>query len=202
MRPRNPQSAATDNGNRRLGVWHGALIILLVIFIGRLFYLQVIRHDYYQKQALSDQLKEYAISPERGVIKAQENGSLVPLVLNQRLYTLYADPVFIKNASEESEKVAKVIGGNATDYAKEMKTQNTRYVIMAKRLSPDQQTKITDLKLAGVGTQGQDYRTYPQGSLASQLLGFVDNDGVGRYGLEQAMNKQLSGTPGLLKAIT
>src|SRR5581483_10240898 len=56
--------------------------------------------------------------------------------------------------------------------------------------------------LPGVGTQAIDYRTYPQGSLASQLLGFVDNDGVGRYGLEQALNKSLSGTPRRLKAIT
>ena len=57
-------------------------------------------------------------------------------------------------------------------------------------------------KFAGLYSEEQDYRTYPQGSLASQLLGFVSDTGKGQYGIEQALNKQLTGTPGQLKAIT
>src|SRR5262249_25751930 len=57
-------------------------------------------------------------------------------------------------------------------------------------------------KLPGIGLQAQDFRIYPQDSLASQLLGFVNDSGQGTYGIEQAMNKQLVGTPGQLKAIT
>jgi cell division protein FtsI/penicillin-binding protein 2 len=34
------------------------------------------------------------------------------------------------------------------------------------------------------------------------VLGFVDNSGTGRYGLEQQFNSRLAGTPGMLKAIT
>lgn len=58
------------------------------------------------------------------------------------------------------------------------------------------------LKYPGLGTEEQQYRTYPQGQLASQLLGFVNADSIGKYGVEQALNGQLSGTPGELKAIT
>ncbi|MBX4197403.1 penicillin-binding protein 2, partial [Candidatus Saccharibacteria bacterium] len=87
-------------------------------------------------------------------------------------------------------------------YADLMKAKNSRYVILAKRLSESQKSQITSLKLSGVGLQALDYRTYPQGSLAAQLLGFVNNDGLGTYGLEQKFNQDLSGTPGMLKAIT
>ena len=83
-----------------------------------------------------------------------------------------------------------------------MKTSGTEYVVLARKLQPSEENKINKLALAGVGTQPQNYRIYPDGSLASQLLGFVDNNNNGQYGIEQALNSQLSGTPGQVKAIT
>ncbi|HLG90852.1 MAG TPA: penicillin-binding protein 2, partial [Candidatus Saccharimonadales bacterium] len=188
--------------NRRLKVWYAVLIFILVVFIVRLFYLQIIRNDYYQSAAQATQLKEYEIPAERGVVKAYENGSAVPLVLNQKLYTLFADPLFIKGAEAAAAKLAGITKGDATAYAKAMRTPNTRYVILAKRLSEEQKAQVVALKLPGIGTQGQDYRVYAQGSLASQILGFVNNDGEGKYGIEQALNSMLAGTPGRLKAVT
>ena len=194
--------AAAPKSNRRLSVWYGLLILILAIFIARLFYLQIIRHDYYRAQALADQQKEYTIPASRGTIAAKSGNGSVPLVLNEKLYTLYADPAFIKNATETAAKVAAVTGADKTEYAKAMKTKNSRYVVLARRLSEEQKKQISDLKLPGVGTQAQQYRTYPQGSLAAQVLGFVNNDGQGTYGIEQALDKTLMGTPGKLKAIT
>jgi len=188
--------------NRRIQVWYIVLLAIAVIFIGRLFYLQIVRHEYYHQQALNDQLKEYKIAPQRGTISANEAGRVVPLVLNQQLYTLYADPVFIKDAKNDAAKIAPITAGDAEKYQQQMLTKKTRYVVLAKRLSEDQKKKVEALKLPGIGLQAQDYRTYPQGSLSSQTLGFVDNDGKGQYGIEQYLNKQLSGTPGELKAIT
>ena len=172
------------------------------IIILRLFYLQIIRHDYYQAQALSDQQKQYVITAERGTIEAHQGSGLIPLVLNEKLYTLYADPTLVKEPASDAQKISTITKGDSKQYANLMKTRNSRYVVLAKRLSEDQMNKITALKLPGVGLQAQDYRTYPQGSLAAQVLGFVNNDGKGTYGLEQALNTQLSGTPGMLKAIT
>ena len=172
------------------------------IIILRLFYLQIIRHDYYQAQALSDQQKQYVITAERGTIEAHQGSGLIPLVLNEKLYTLYADPTLVKEPASDAQKISTITKGDSKQYANLMKTRNSRYVVLAKRLSEDQMNKITALKLPGVGLQAQDYRTYPQGSLAAQVLGFVNSDGKGTYGLEQALNTQLSGTPGMLKAIT
>jgi stage V sporulation protein D (sporulation-specific penicillin-binding protein) len=187
---------------KRVRIWYGLLVLVLAIFILRLFYLQVIHHAYYRAAALSDQLKQYQIPATRGIIEAYDGKAVLPIVLNQQLYTLYADPANIKHADETAAKVAAVTGGDVTKYAKLMKTKNTRYAILAKKVSGAQQAKITALKLPGVGTQAQDYRTYPQSSLAAQVLGFVDNDGQGKYGIEQALDKQLQGEPGQVKAIT
>lgn len=188
--------------NRRLSIWYGVLILILALFIGRLFYLQIIRYEHYRAQALSDQLKEYAIPATRGEISAKSGSSEVPLVLNEKLYTLYADPGYIKNPRQAAQSVAAITGANASDYEKQMKTAGTRYVVLARRLNEDQKARVADLKLPGVGTQAQDYRTYPQGTLAAQVLGFVNSDGQGNYGIEQALDETLKGTPGRLKAIT
>lgn len=203
MRPSSPSPAPpAPKSNRRLLIWYGVLILILAIFIARLFYLQVIRHDYYRAQALADQQKEYAIPAARGTILAKSGSGSVPLVLNEKLYTLYADPAFIKNASETATKVAAITAADKDEYTKAMTTKNSRYVVLARRLSEDQKKQISELKLPGVGTQAQQYRTYPQGALAAQVLGFVNNDGQGNYGVEQALDKTLMGIPGKLKAIT
>lgn len=204
MNQSGPRRARGTNvsSNRRLYLWYGILILIIAVIVGRLFWLQIVKHDYYQKQALADQLKQYSIPAERGIIEAHQGNNIVPLVLNEKLYTLYVDPTLVKNIDSSAHKLAAITSGDANQYAKLMKTKNTRYVVLAKRLSEQQSKQVLALKLPGIGTQGQDYRTYPQGDLASQLLGFVNDSGKGNYGIEQALNKQLSGTSGMLKAIT
>lgn len=187
---------------QRIGIWYAVFILVVIIFAARLFYIQVIRFDYYKSAALSDQLKQYEIPAARGIIKVHNGDSVLPIVLNQVLYTLYADPVYIKNADEVAAKVVPIIGGDIASVISKLNTKNTRYVVLAKKLTADQHNRIVKLKYPGLGMIAVDYRTYPQGGLASQVLGFVNDDGVGVYGLEQALNKQLTGTPGQLKAIT
>ncbi len=174
-----------------------------LIFIGRLFYLQIIQHDYYREAALADQLKEYAIPAERGIIQAHDGDSVVPLVLNQKLYTIYADPLLAaKNADDSAEKLSQLLKGKSSDYKAQLSIQDSRYQILAKRIDETLEKKILELKMPGIGAQARDYRIYPQGSLAAQMLGFVDDEGTGKYGVEQALESNLAGKPGMLKAIT
>jgi cell division protein FtsI/penicillin-binding protein 2 len=188
---------------QRIRVWYVLLLFLGGVFVIRLFYLQVIRHDYYQKSAAFSQLKQYEIPAARGVIKAKSGDKTVPLVLNETLFTLFADPKYVKDASDAAAKIQKVIGGNQNDYEDSIKHPNSpRYTILAKRLNRDQHEKIDKLELKGIGTREAQYRTYPDGQIAAQILGFVNDDGQGKYGLEEALNKDLGGIPGQLKAIT
>ena len=188
-RPGRSSTAGASSANRRLQCWYGVLILIVwLIFIARLFYLQIIRHDHYHTAALSDQLKQYSIAPQRGIIEAQDGSSVVPIVLNQKLYTLYADPTLVKNASQLTPLSwplsPKAI---ANQYNDQMHTKGTRYVVLAKRLSHSQNNQITGPKTTGHRHPGPGLSDLSAGQLAAQLLGFVNNNGPGQYGIEQAL---------------
>ena len=178
------------------------IVLIIVVFVLRLFYVQVIQYSYYKNLALRYQLKQYQIPANRGIIEANDNGTIVPIVLNQTFYTLYVDPTLVKNPTKTASDVQSVLGGNYNQLFNLIKTKNTRYVILHHKVTQQQNTKILSFHLPGVGSQSQDYRVYPDGSLASQLLGFVNNSGQGVYGIEQYLNNTLTGTPGRVKAVT
>jgi cell division protein FtsI (penicillin-binding protein 3) len=126
----------------------------------------------------------------------------VPIVLNESKYTLYADPIYVKDPKQAADAIARIIGGSANTYEEQLKTEETRYVVLAKKLDKDKAEQLDKLEFKGIGTREASFRTYPQGSLAAQLLGFVNDEGVGKYGIEEALDNQLKGAPGQLKAIT
>ncbi len=186
---------------QRVRVWYFLLLSICAVFIVRLFYLQVIKHDYYRSAALTSQLKQYEIPAERGIIEVQNGKETVPIVLNEMRYTLFADPKIIKDPTRAAQLIHDAIGGDVDDYEEKMKL-DTRYSVLAKKLTKQQNENISKLEIPGVLTADAPQRTYPQGTLAAQLLGFVDDEGRGKYGLEQALNDQLKGRNGQLKAIT
>lgn len=190
------------NPVQRVRIWYALLLLVFGVFAVRLFYLQVIRYDYYKNQAMNDQLRQSTVAAARGTIVAHLGDGTVPIVMNQKLYTLYADPTMVKDAAKSASKVQAVVGGNVDDIEALLKTPKRRYVVIKRKLSPELNKKVLALELPGIGTQEQDYRTYPQGTLAAQTLGFVNNDGMGVYGVEQALNKELTGKSGQLKAVT
>jgi len=205
MRPNNrPSSQPTPNYQplQRIQWWYVLLAVVAAVCLVRLFYLQVIRHDYYQKAALRGQLKQYEIPAERGIIVAHAGDNTVPIVLNETLYTLFADPVYVKDPADSARKLAAITKSSPGDYEKLLKTTGTRYVILAKKLNRDQKARVDKLAIKGIGAREATFRTYPDGQMAAQLLGFVNDDGEGKYGLEEALNDKLGGTPGQLKAIT
>ncbi len=195
------QQPTSKISNTRLDLFYGVVVLVFAIFIVRLFYIQVIQHKYYAQAAQNGQYKEYEIPAERGIITAHDGDTSVPIVLNEDTYTVFADPKYIKDPKKTAEDVAKVVGGNPSDYEQKIQ-QPTRYAILAKRISKSQNDQITGMALKGIGLRTESVRTYPQGALAAQLLGFVNDEGKGTYGIEQALDTQLRGKPGELKAIT
>lgn len=196
-----PTTSTQNNSAWRTKAWYALLVFVAVVFVLRLFYLQVLRHDYYSSAALEGQYKEYQIPAERGVIEAYDGDKRVPIVLNEPKYTAFADPQFVEDVSQAAIEIQKIIGGNAGEYETQMQAES-RYEVLAKKLSPEQSDKIRELELKGIGTREESYRTYPQGTLAAQVLGFVNDEGEGKYGIEQFADDKLQGEPGQLKAIT
>ncbi|MCA9350876.1 penicillin-binding protein 2, partial [Candidatus Saccharibacteria bacterium] len=126
----------------------------------------------------------------------------VPIVLNEDRYEIYADPRFVENKAEVAKKVSELTGLDKVDIEKKLNNEQSRYVILAKKVTADQKDKILSLKDEGVGAKEISIRNYPQGEFASQLLGFVNDDQQGQYGIEQSLNDVLAGKSGQLKAIT
>lgn len=142
------------------------------------------------------------IPAERGVIEAFDGKQTVPIVLNETRYTLFADPQYIDKSEEVAGRIAGAIGGDAKQY-KSLMDQDTRYAVLAKKLTKEQKEKIDKLDLLGVVTSGNSlYECILKKTLAAQLLGFVNDEGEGKYGVEQYYNSELKGTPGQMKAIT
>lgn len=180
------------------------MFVLGAIFIVRLFYVQVIQHEYYANQAEEEHISKYTIPATRGLIYAKDGTSgYAPLVLNETVYTVYADPTYVDDASKVAEVMRNVAGGNTVgDFETGLNDKELRYTILARQVSKTQKELIEEEDLSGVGFQEESKRVYTEGQLAAQVLGFVNSEGEGQYGIEGAMNTELAGTDGQLKAVT
>lgn len=182
-----------------------AIIVLAImaLFVVRLFYIQVIQHAYYQEQADSEQVKRFVLRAKRGEIYAMEGDKPVRLVMNETVYTAWVDPTQVADKQAIVDALNKVAGGNTRkDFAQYIDRKNTRYQVLATKVTRKQAELLKKENLAGLGFDAVSQRVYPEGQLASQVLGFVDAKGDGKYGLEQANDELLRGKDGLLKTVT
>lgn len=184
----------------------GTVLVIAAIFVIRLFYLQIIQHDHYVALARVEQVKKDRLPASRGEIYALSSGQPVKLVLNETVYTVVIDPVYIaeRNRTDDVINAMKdVAGGNVkSGFEGQVKRTDTRYQEIATKVTRTQAEKIKDKKLPGIGFKAVSQRVYPEGQLASQVLGFVNADGMGNYGLEGYMNTQLAGKDGRLETVT
>lgn len=187
--------------SQRFQILQYVLLALAVLVGVRLAYLQIFRHDHYTALATSEHQRKYEVPAPRGQIYLRDGETKVPLALNQDLKLLYADPSLIKDKSGTANKLAAVTGDNPQDYLKALQ-QGKEYAVLKTRVTEELAAKIKQQKLLGIGLVSQSYRTYPEGTLASQLLGFVNGEGKGQYGIEGYLDAELRGKPGLLNAKT
>lgn len=181
----------------------GLLIVVAAIIIMRLFYLQIIRHDYYMNLANQEQVKQLTIPAKRGLIYAMNGDTPERLVLNEKVYTLFADPVVVDEPDAVITTIREIAGGNARENLSDMlANKKSRYQILATKLTRTQADKIKEKGLKGIGFQEVSQRVYPEGGLAGQLLGFVDANGDGKYGIEGGLDARLKGKDGLLQSVT
>ncbi len=182
-----------------------AVLILgiMTVFVVRLFYLQVIMHDTYVAQAQKEQVKRLVIPAKRGLIYALDGDKPVQFVMNQTVYTLFADPQMVTDPAKILDVVRQVAGGSARPNLEEkLKQKDSRYQILATKLSRSQAELIKKEELKGIGFQETSERVYPEGNLAAQTLGFVNAEGKGQYGVEGKLNERLTGKDGMLQSIT
>lgn len=181
----------------------GLFLLMMLIIIGRLFYMQVIQHESYLAQAESEQVKSLTIPAERGEIYALDNGEPVKLVLNETVYTVFADPQEVTDVAGIIETMKSVAGGNVVDnFESLIDDKPSRYKVIARNVTQKQAELIKEKQYRGLGFQKTTRRVYPEAQLASQTLGFVNTESKGQYGVEQALDDQLQGKDGRLRAVT
>ncbi|MDR0591613.1 MAG: penicillin-binding protein 2 [Candidatus Nomurabacteria bacterium] len=179
------------------------LFVCVALIIARLFQIQIIDHRKYVAMGESEYVKRLTIPAKRGMIYAMDSGDPVPLVINETIFTLFLDPQVVTKPAKVEEVIKKVAGGNVkASISEALKDNASRYKVVATELTRKQAELIKKEKLAGVGFQETTRRVYPENTLAGQILGFVNSEGEGQYGVEGALNKQLKGVDGRLESVT
>lgn len=189
----------------------GLLIFFVVVLIGcagvilRLFYINHEHGQTYSKAVLSQRAyQSRAIASKRGSI-LDRNGII--LARSEKQYNVIIDPRQILDKDyyiEPSiEAMVKYLGYDENEIRTLIyDNPDSSYIVYEKdadysRISRYKQYQATKSKVTGVWFEEEFARIYPYSSLASHVLGFVNAEGNGSYGLEQYYNNELSGIPGL-----
>lgn len=187
--------------------WRIYALVFFIFFVSfcilsRLYFLQVVAHAEYSKIAENQHSFVQKISAKRGEIFLQDENDLYPLAVNRELQMAYAVPREIKDRENAVAKLTEILGLEREDVARKLQNPEGMYAVLKRKLSDEETDKIREVKIAGVYLTPENYRYYPGGELASQLVGFVGSDGNrsrGMYGLEAFWEEKLRGEEGRLK---
>ena len=179
------------------------LIVLALVFaggavglVGRLAYLQILHHHYYTVEAEQEHLSRQTVRPTRGAI-LDRNG--YPLATTLDAYDLYIERRAWQDMASVrrwAEALAPLVNKSVDDIVAGIAAEPEGDYTLALGLDYDRGRSVIDLGLPGLKAVPSTRRFYPEGDLASTLLGFTGRDHVGLAGLEADFQEELAGTPG------
>ena len=178
----------------RLVALLAAMAIALAGIVVRLGVLQLRESGAYQELGMEQRLRTDALPATRAKI-LDRNGS--PLAVTLEARDVYANPSLVTDPVGEAVPLATALGLRSKDVARALDTPNSTFVYVARQVDTDVAAHVGELHLAGIGLLPVQKRYYPGGSIASQVVGVVNVDGVGITGLERQYDTSLSGTPGV-----
>lgn len=177
------------------------LLLVMAAIIVKLFTIQIIEHEEWSAKAAAQQTLQNVLPAKRGEIYMMDGEELSPVVLNATVYTVIVDPM-LADQKEISEKLTAIMGDKQiAKWDDVFANRARRYYIVGKNVERSAAEKIAEADFDGVWLQANTRRVYPEGTLGSTLLGFVNSDGVGQYGVEGSLNETLAGKNGLLKTV-
>lgn len=183
------------------------LALCFILIVARMYDLQIISHQKYVDLAMSQQTMQNTIFAKRGEIYMMDGDNTTPVVMNEKVYTISVDPFLLRSKGgqelkEDEAKIDQLVQGYAINtWDKVFANEASRYAVIAKNVPYERAKQIKEAKITGVYAQGSTKRVYPEGDLAAQVLGFVNADGKGQYGIEGSLNKELTGVNGILKTV-
>jgi cell division protein FtsI/penicillin-binding protein 2 len=185
---------------RHRGTWLAlAFVAMAVTLCARLVDVQVLQHATLAARAAALHQKSVTIPATRGRI-LDSSGRV--LVSNRTVYDVYADPglIAVSTRPDVARQLAPVLSQDVTT-VDSLISEPTRFVYLAKGVSQQVSDQLTALNLSGIVVEPAEQRVYEPSpvagtSFAANLLGYVDHDGNGQYGLEAYYNTVLRGTDG------
>ncbi|MFF3641792.1 penicillin-binding transpeptidase domain-containing protein [Streptomyces sp. NPDC002564] len=196
------------------------LTLVMLAFVVRLLQVQAVDANAYAAKAEKNRYFTHTLAAERGRIT--DRGG-VELAASVDAYDITADPTLFtpkemktKDAPEQAAALlAPILDKDVAELTEKLKTPRTRYVLLARRQTPQVWKQIKDLRgalaekagtdpsspnvLAGVLADPSSKRIYPNADLAAGILGWVNADGKGGGGVEQQLDKKLAGEDGKIR---
>lgn len=179
------------------------VLIFFILVLGRLVERQIFEHGYFVKLARQQHIDSQIVPAQRGKILVEEkdDGSLYPLATNVTLYALQVVPRQVKRPELLASKLLPFLEGYEESELIQKFSTGAQYMPPLKRKIGDEEAdKIRALDEDGVFLVPEKYRYNPEEKMAATVLGFVNRDGVGQYGLEGYFNNELGGKAGFLEA--
>jgi len=179
-------------GPRRM---RGALafcFIVLSIFGLRLFQLQALDAPQLAATAAENRTRTLILPAQRGEITDRKGAPLAITVDARDItvdQTMVIDPVGTANA------IAGITGADVATLIPEL-SGDRKFNYVLKKITPEQWTKIKELKLPGIFSEKTTKRIYPSNTLASSSIGFIGGEDKGLAGLEYGFEKELAGSQG------
>jgi cell division protein FtsI/penicillin-binding protein 2 len=193
--------ARTDSRARAL-----VLLLAMTVVAGgistRLVWWHVFERDRLVSMALDQLAQNQEIPARRGEIR-DANGEL--LATSVELQSVFATPPSIRDPGLAAALLAQVLEMPAAELRKRLDSDQP-WVWLKRRVSLDTAATIRTLDLRGIGMLPETQRVYPVSgvakgtTIAAQVIGYVNVDGQGQYGVEGAEDAMLAGLPGSVTA--
>ncbi len=176
-----------------------AFVSVGIILAGRLVDVQIRQGKQLASAAAQMHQISVALSAHRGRI-FDANGNI--LASDVAVYDIYADPSLISSSDRAgvAAQLAPVLN-MGPGLISDLLGKATHFVYLSKGVSADVRSRLEALRIDGVGAIERDKRVYEPSPItpntfAEPLLGYVDGEGNGSYGVEQYYNKALKGVDG------
>lgn len=175
---------------QRLVMLAAALLAAAFLIISRLVYWQVIIED---ESLAAETSSIQTIMPRRGAIFDRRG---YPLAVELYTYTISASPNQIDDPAETARQLARWLDLPMEDIWNAIRDPQLKYALVARNVDAATGEAIASLDLPGVDLTIEPQRSYPNGALAGHLFGFVNQEGVASFGLEEYYDRQLTGRQG------
>lgn len=134
------------------------------------------------------------------LMEAVESKGLPGIYVEHDRFLIHGDPTQIPDGQLKfvARQLSPLLEEEKDVLEKQLSIRDVRYVFLKNKLSPEISDQIRELDLKGVVLLPEHWRYYPENALAAHVVGFINNENLGQYGIEGYFNNELKGKSGTI----